>query len=106
MRRLKENSQVSAAEMVASIVVGAGSSINIAAVRSVSYRVPVSMLARVDALAEKSGKSRNAMLNLLVDVGLEEVLSLLSENDFQELQSREMMAIQELLDGETETLTE
>ena len=101
-----EEEKVSAADMVASVVAGTGSRSSASVVRAVSYRVPVTMLARVDALSEKSGKSRNAMLNMLVDVGLEEVLSRLSEDDFEEVQSREMLAIESLMSSETETLLE
>ena len=101
-----EFEKVPAADLVASVVSGTGSKSSASVVRALSYRVPVHTLALVDALSQKSGKSRNAMLNMLVDVGLEEVISRLSVDDCQEVHSREMLAIQSLMSSETETLVE
>src|SRR5437870_4513812 len=95
-----EVQEVSAADVLASVVSGTAKNRMTAAVRAISYRVPVSSLARVDALASKTGKSRNAILNMLVDAGLEEVFLRLSQEHLEEVQSREMFAIRELLAGE------
>ncbi|MDO8291229.1 MAG: hypothetical protein Q7T44_18620 [Parvibaculum sp.] len=103
---MEELIEVSAADALASIVSGTGKSTLKAVVHPVSYRAPVHLLARVDALAAKSGKSRNAMINLLVDVGLEEVLSRLSDDDFEEVQSREMYAAEALRGADSESLEE
>lgn len=103
---MSEVQDVSAVDVLASVVSGTGKHRSISVARPVSYRVPIATLARVDALAEKAGKSRNSMLNMLVDVGLEELFSRLSQENLEEVQSREMYAIQVLLDGQNESLTE
>lgn len=99
--------EVSAAEMLASVVSGSGEHISVMSVKPISFRIPLDALARVDALAGKANKSRNAMLNMLVDVGLQEVLRRLPEKTFEEIQSRENHAFQQLLDdGQLESLSE
>lgn len=99
--------EVSAAEMLAAVVSGSGEHLSVMAIKPISFRIPLTALARVDALAYKANKSRNAMLNMLVDVGLEEVLRHLPENTFQEIQSRESNAMQQFLnDGEVESFSE
>jgi predicted DNA-binding protein len=97
---------VSAADQLAAVVAGTGISASSSVARAISYRVPVSTLSRVDALAAKSGKSRNAMLNLLVNVGLEEVFVRLSQDDFREVQSLEIGLIGGLLSVGSESLEE
>ena len=57
-------------------------------------------------MAEQAGKSRNSMLNLLLEVALDQVGSELSEAVFQEVQSREIVLMRALLDGGTEPLSE
>ena len=100
-------SEVSAAEMVASVVSNNGEQFSSMTVKPISFRFSIHVLARVDALASKGNKSRNAMLNMLLDVGLEEVLRHLPENTFEEIQSRESHAMQQFLDdGEIESLSE
>lgn len=99
--------EVSAAQIVASVVSNSGEHFSSMAVKPISFRVPLHTLARVDALAGKGNKSRNAMLNMLLDVGLEEVLRHLPENTFEEIQSRESHAMQQFFDdGEIESLSE
>lgn len=100
-----EEKEVSSAEVVASIVSGTGKTRNKMVVRTITYRVSIGTLARVDSMAGKSGKSRNAMLNLLLDVGIDEVYKLFTHAEVEELQSREIMAYQ-ALDGDSDILEE
>jgi hypothetical protein len=99
--------EVSAAEMLAAVVSGSGEHLSVMAVKPISFRIRLNALVRVDALAHKANKSRNAMLNMLVDVGLEEVLARLSKETFEEVQSRESHAFQSLLnDNQLESFSE
>ena len=93
-------------QIVASIISRTGKSTTSSLAKSISYRVPVTTLARVDAMADQAGKSRNQMLNLLLDVALDQVGGDLSQAVFEEVQSREIGAIRGFLDGATETMTE
>lgn len=93
-------------EHVASIISGTGKSRMTAAAKAISYRVPISTLARVDAMAGQAGNSRNAMLNLLLDVALEEVGHELSEEVFQALQIREIGHLRQMLEEGTESISE
>jgi len=100
--------EVSAAEMLAAVVIGTGEHLSVMGVKAISFRIPLNALARVDAMANKANKSRNAILNMLVDVGLEEVFRHLPEKTLEEVQSRESRAFQELLDDSSsiESLSE
>jgi hypothetical protein len=82
------------AQIVASIINGTGKSETVASMRTISARVIVTTLARVDAMAQKAGKSRNEMLNMLLDVACNEVYNNLESDVIQELQAREMAALQ------------
>jgi len=93
-------------QQVAAVIGKTGKFSAISAAKAVSYRVPIHTLARVDAMAEQAGKSRNSMLNLLLEVALDQVGSELSEAVFQEVQSREIVLMRALLDGGTEPLSE
>lgn len=93
-------------QLVASIISGTGKSRSYALAKAISYRVPISTLARVDAMAEQAHKSRNQMLNLLLDVALDQVGSDLAESVFEEVQSREIVVMRALIDSATENLSE
>ena len=93
-------------EHVASIISGTGKSSGVSSAKAISYRIPVWLLARVDAMAGQAGNSRNAMLNLLLDVGIQEVGDELPEEVFQAVQSREIGLIQQMLDEGTESISE
>jgi hypothetical protein len=57
-------------------------------------------------MAAKAGKSRNAMLNLLVQVGIDSVRSQLQDDVVEALQHGEAEALSRLLNETTETLAE
>ena len=82
-----------AAEQTAAIVEGTAKTDYVGPSKVISVRLPSSVAARVQALAQKSGKTRNAMVSSLLEVGLEEVRKLLSEETVEELHAIE----QELL---------
>lgn len=94
------------AEHLAGIVSGTATTKTVSAMKVVSYRVPVYFLAAVDAMAKKSKKSRNSMLNLLLQVGIDEVRKHLSDEVATDLLMGESDALQQLLDGSLESVEE
>ena len=103
---MKINDEVTQADHVAGIISGTGKNSLRASAYAVSYRVPMNLLAAVDAMAAESKKSRNAMLNLLVEVGIDEVREKLDQDVAERLMVQEAKAFS-LLAGETsETIEE
>lgn len=86
------DSELSNAELLAGVVAGTVKQSSWQAVKHIDYRIPIWLVAKVDALAKKSGKSRNSMLNSLVEVGLDAVLPLLKSDDAKELNRLERLA--------------
>lgn len=84
--------QISPAEMVASLVSGTATHQAAAVQKVTSVRLNVYTLARVDALAAKAGRSRNEMVNMLLDVAVQEVYGNLGEEVIQDLQALEIVA--------------
>lgn len=103
---MRINEEVSHAQHVAGILEGTGSNTRTSAVRSVAYRAPIDLLAVVDAMASHSGKSRNSMLNLLLQSGIDEVRENLSDEVIEKLSIAEAKAIEALGVHSLETLTE
>jgi hypothetical protein len=103
---MDEDIEVSNAQELAAVVAGTGSTQMSAVMKMVSYRIPVHLLAPVDAMAAKSKKSRNAMLNLLIQVGLDEVRKHFSEEVAADLLIGESAALTNLLDGPFENVKE
>lgn len=100
--------EVSNTEHVAAMLSGNATTKSISAVKVVAYRVPMHLLGPVDGMAKTAGKSRNAMLNLLVQVGIDEVRKQLSDDAAEALVLAESEAFSLLLGdaSPTETLTE
>lgn len=84
------------ADHAANIIEGRGVTDYIGATKVISVRLPSILAARVQALAHKSGKTRNASVSMLLEVGLQEVVDRLSEETKAELHAIE----QELLRDE------
>ena len=82
------------AQMVAAIISGKGKQETIAAMRTISARIVATTLARVDSMAQLAGKSRNEMLNMLLDVACDEIYKNLEVEVIGDLQVREMVALQ------------
>jgi len=74
------DNEVTNTEHVALMLSSNATSNMVAVMKVVAYRVPLHLLGPVDAMAKKAGKSRNAMLNLLVQVGIDEVRKQLSDD--------------------------
>lgn len=100
------NEEILKSEIVAATIFGKGVSHQQFLVRTISYRVPITTLARVDAMAQQAGKSRNTMMNMLLDVGINDVYAHFNQEEIEELQSRESLAFQALDHGSNETAGE
>jgi hypothetical protein len=94
---MAKHHEVSNAEILASIVLGSGKTITVDAVRPISYRIPIRLLARIDALADKSSKSRNFMITSLIELGLDDLMPLLGDEGTGEILSRESVHMQEMM---------
>lgn len=101
-----ENSEPTSAEAVANTISGFGTTSLNAAAKSVAYRIPVHLLVSVDAMATQANKSRNAMLNLLVKVGVEEVRKQLSDDVAEKICKDEAGHYALLLDAPVEQVQE
>lgn len=87
----------SAVDLVAGVIAGTAKTTSRSAVKSVSYRAPIQILARIDALASKAGKSRNKTISMLLDVGIEELFVRLKEKDVEDVLGREMQILTDLV---------
>lgn len=97
---------VTPAEVVASVIMKQGNIERMAITRAIGYRCPVSTLAKIDAFAAYSGKSRAWVVTSVLDVGLRAVYAELSEEVEQELQVLESGVLAELVSGENEQISE
>lgn len=89
---------VTHAQHVASIVAGTAKTNVVATAKNIAHRIPVHLCAQVDAMAQTAGKSRNAMINLLINVGLQEVRAEVSLEVGEALTIAEARAISMLMD--------
>ncbi len=83
---LDDGEVVTAAQQAAGIVTGTGKTEYFGLTSVITLRLPLFTAIRLQALAHKSGKSRNAMACQLLDVGIEEVEKCLSEEVLREVQ--------------------
>lgn len=77
---MNDDEMPSKAEHLASVLRGSGTSRFVATARPVLVRLPETVLAEVDAMAQLSSKSRNAMVTHLLDVAIEEVRKSLDDD--------------------------
>jgi len=84
---LDDGTVIKAADHAANIVEGRGSSDYIGMTKVISSRLPINLVAEVQALANKSGKTRNAMISALLEVGIEEVRGRLKTKTLREINS-------------------
>lgn len=82
---MKQFEEPNKAEFLAALLMGKAKSEGRAALVPLSVRIPVWQLAQLDAMASKSGKSRNSMVALLFSAGFDAVLSHLDQKTIDEL---------------------
>lgn len=88
-----EGEVIQAADQVAAIVEGRGENTYIGVTKVTSVRLPLHLSVKLQALAHKSGKTRNAMIVNLLEVGLEEVHQRLTPETLAQLQDLESEAL-------------
>lgn len=88
MRRtvLDDGEVLTAADHAAGIFEGTGNSTYIGMTKVISVRLPLLQFVNLQALAHKSGKTRNSTIVTLLDVGLEEVESRLSPETLSQVE--------------------
>lgn len=74
-----DGERITEADHAASIVEGRGVTNYVGPSKVISIRLPADIVVRAQAMAHKSGKTRNAMMCTLLEVGLEEVRGRLSD---------------------------
>jgi predicted DNA-binding protein len=84
-----EGIEIPAADEVAAIIEGRGESSYVGNTKVISVRLPKHLAAKIQALSHKSGKTRNAMLCNLLEVGVEEVRKRLKPETLAQLQELE-----------------
>jgi len=85
MLELENGEIVSAADHAAGIVERRGKTEYVGVSKVLSIRIPLNLFVDLQALAHVSGKSRNAMLSTLLEVGVEEVKSRLAPETLKDL---------------------
>ena len=85
MIELDDGTVISEAEHVAGIVNGTAETNGLSATRGTSVRLPIFLLARLDAYAGVSGKTRNYIIERMLEVGMEETSKHLDEDALQKL---------------------
>lgn len=74
-------------EHLAAAIRGEPSPVESVRLHSLNTRVPYGLLASIDVMCQRSGKSRNAICNELLSIGVDEVLSHFDPEDRAEFQS-------------------
>lgn len=77
--------EVTRAEITASIIEGRGQRSYVGATKVISVRLPSLLEAEVQAFAHKSGKTRNGMVAMLLEAGIEQVKQHLSDDAIEEI---------------------
>ena len=80
---------IKAADHAAAIVQGRGKTEYVGATKLITIRIPMPLAVHLQAMAQKSGKSRNATIATLLEVGLEEVRERLDLQTIEELREIE-----------------
>lgn len=73
------------ADHVAALIEGNADTNFMGVTKVLSARLPMVQVAEIEAIAEKSGKTRNAMLSMLLSVGIEEVRAGLKTKTLKEI---------------------
>lgn len=82
---MDEIENITRAQHAAAILEGRGTTEYIGATKVISVRLPMTLEARVQAFAHKSGKTRNGMIAELLEVGLEEVSKHLEDATLEDI---------------------
>ena len=80
---------IKAADQAAAIVEGRGKTEYVGITKLITIRIPMHLAIQLQAMAQKSGKSRNATIATLLEVGLEEVRERLDDQTIDQLREIE-----------------
>lgn len=101
MIEIENGEVISAADHAAAIVEGRGKTDYIGVTKVISARIPSNLFSDLQALAHVSGKTRNATLCTLLEVGIEEVKARLAPETLKNLNEVSYEQFADLL-GEVE----
>lgn len=104
MIHLDDGTVVTAADHAAQIVEGLGKTEWSGMTKVLSVRLPAVISTEISALAHKSGKTRNAMICTLLEVGIEEVTKRLTPETQAQIKTIQSDLLSDL--GETEMHSE
>ena len=77
---------ISHAQHAAEIIEGRAKTEYVGSTKVISVRLPLILEAEIQAFAHKSGRTRNGMISILLEVGMEEVRKHLSDETAEEVQ--------------------
>jgi hypothetical protein len=100
---MSEGSDPRQLDVAAGVLFGTADALHKAQVVPAMVRLPVYTMAKIDAYARRAGKSRNAVVNLLCEVGLEELASRVPSDLVEELKQLQSNALGELLQEEVDS---
>lgn len=83
---IDEGQVIKAADHAAAIVERRGKTEYVGATKLITIRIPMPLAVHLQAMAKKSGKSRNATIATLLEVALEEVRERLDDATIQQLE--------------------
>jgi hypothetical protein len=83
---IDEGQVIKAADHAAAIVERRGKTEYVGATKLITIRIPMPLAVHLQAMAQKSGKSRNATIATLLEVALEEVRERLDDATIQQLE--------------------
>ena len=86
---LDDGEVIKAADHAAAIVEGRGKTEYVGVSKLITIRIPMHLAIQLQSMAQKSGKSRNATIATLLEVGLEEVRERLDLQTIEELREIE-----------------
>jgi predicted DNA-binding protein len=102
MMTTDDGETITAAQHAAATIEGRGTTSYVGVTRTISIRLPAFTYAKAVALAHVGGKSRNATLVSLLEVGIEDVMALLSPETHEKLREVENEYLAEIVAAETE----
>lgn len=91
---------ITAADHAAGIIEGTAKTEYVGATKVISVRLPLFQAIKIQALAMKSGKTRNATIGTLLEVGLEEVLDRLTDETLAQVDQIESQLHQSGIQGD------
>lgn len=97
MIELDDGTSISEAQHVAGIIEGTANTEALHAMKGTSVRLPLILLARLDAFAGVAGKTRNYIIERMLEVGMEETVKHLEDETLQKVHMLYQDNIQDVL---------